>query len=160
MHTRLAVLDDNEEDLRLIESHLIKFGYSGKFFTEVDEFEKSLDELPQIIITDYYLGGRTGVDVMRKVKDKHPISTFIIISSEMAPSQLVDIINVGWGCYYINKYNGNFDAFIKELCNKIDLAIASLAAKLEGVEKAKKKDDEIRIKGLEIISIIDNDKIK
>jgi DNA-binding NtrC family response regulator len=155
---RLSVLDDNEEDLQLIKAGLERFGYRGTFFSQVEEFEKDLDEMPRIIITDYYLGGRTGVDVMRKVKEKHPICTFIIISSQMSVPQLIDIINVGWGCYFINKDHLDFDEFIKELCNKIDQAKAALTSKLEGVERAKRRNEEIKRQGLEILSIIDTEK--
>jgi DNA-binding NtrC family response regulator len=158
MHTRLAVLDDDVEILKEIETELLKFGYKGKYFSEVDDFEQHLDELPQVIITDYYLGGRTGVDVMKKVKVKHPISTFIITSSKMNNAQLVDIINVGWGCYYINREEHDFGGFIKELCNKIDLAISSMKLKIEGVERAKKKDEEIKVNALSILEIIDTGK--
>src|SRR5438270_26835 len=113
MEIKLVVLDDDKDDLSLMETYLTRFGYKAKYYSEVDEFEKSLDAMPTIIVTDYYLGGRTGVDMMRKVKDKHPICTFIIVSSQMSVTQLIDIVNVGWGCYYINKGNGDVDKFIK-----------------------------------------------
>jgi DNA-binding response OmpR family regulator len=69
---KILVIDDNDQDRKIIERFLRKSGYSEVLLAETGEqgVEKAIAEKPDLVITDTILPGIDGFEVCRLIKDK------------------------------------------------------------------------------------------
>lgn len=67
---KILLVDDDLVQLKLFEKLLTTNGYSCKIALSVDEAEKLLlDEVPELIISDYQMPGKDGFDFRKKLLD-------------------------------------------------------------------------------------------
>ncbi|MFC1708660.1 response regulator [Candidatus Omnitrophota bacterium] len=69
---KILVIDDNDQDRRIIERFLKKAGYSEIILAETGEqgVEKAVTEKPDLVITDTLLPGIDGFEVCRQISEK------------------------------------------------------------------------------------------
>lgn len=102
------IIDDEPMQLQMMKDHL-----AGKFVLEIHDFTsgeaalKNLHLQPEVVILDYHLqtdGGdaETGVEVLKKIKEKLPLTQVIMLSGQ-------DKIAVSVACMK----NGAYDYIVK-----------------------------------------------
>ena len=69
---RILVIDDNDQDRKIMERHLKKAGYGEVDLAETGEqgVEKAIAKKPDLVITDTMLPGIDGFEVCRQIKEK------------------------------------------------------------------------------------------
>lgn len=70
---KILVIDDNEQDRRIIKRVLSKAGYENIILAETGEegVEKAKTEKPDLVITDTLMPGIDGFEVCRKIREAH-----------------------------------------------------------------------------------------
>jgi len=70
---KILVIDDNDQDRKIIERFLRKAGYFYVTTAETGEqgVEKAITEKPDLVITDTLLPGIDGFEVCRQIKEKY-----------------------------------------------------------------------------------------
>ena len=97
---RIFILDDEEIFSFSIEHYLKKAGYSDieRFETPEALFEK-MNEEPDVLILDHFLGNHIGLDVLEKVKKMHPSTKVIYLSAQKTASIAVRALKLGAFAY-------------------------------------------------------------
>lgn len=69
---KILVIDDNDQDRKIIERFLKKAGYDEVILAETGEkgVESAINDKPDIVITDTLLPGIDGFEVCRQIKEK------------------------------------------------------------------------------------------
>ena len=72
--TNIMYIDDSQESIRLFELYFSKFNYSIRSFNNLESAFNSIaaGEPCDLVITDFYLNGETGEDVLLKIKAFNP----------------------------------------------------------------------------------------
>lgn len=95
---RVLIVDDQRDILRLIHSSLDTLGHEMKIF-EAPSGEEGLLEATKhkvdLVISDYKLPGITGVELMAKVRARHPDVKFILITAMTDRRTRDEIRNAG-----------------------------------------------------------------
>jgi DNA-binding response OmpR family regulator len=82
---KVLVIEDDELFLKYVQATLVKDGYR---VSTADDFEKgymlALAEQPDIIISDYYLPGGTGLELLKRLRETNQLnhSRFMLMSSK------------------------------------------------------------------------------
>ncbi len=80
----IFVIDDEENICNALKRALMINNYNVKSFLSSEDaisyLEKNDKEIPELIITDYQLKGRTGLDLLEKIKIKYPDISVILIT--------------------------------------------------------------------------------
>ena len=73
MGKKILVIDDNEQDRKIIHRLLRSAGYADVVTAETGEegVEKAVSESPDIVITDTNLPGIDGFEVCRSIREAH-----------------------------------------------------------------------------------------
>ncbi len=80
-HIPILILDDNRDLLDLVELEFKRQGIVNfMVFFDEDEFIAALGENPCVCIIDHYLSKRTGLDILKIVREKNEYSFFIALS--------------------------------------------------------------------------------
>ncbi|MGE0018322.1 MAG: response regulator [Draconibacterium sp.] len=114
----IFVVDDNKILNRVTTEHLKKNGYFNvRSFFSGEECLNSLKKrlIPDIVVEDYNMTGMNGIDVLKAVKKKHPLTQFIFLTSNDDIEIAVNTI----------KY-GAFDYIVKD-----SMAMEKLAYKID-----------------------------
>ena len=72
MGKKLLIIDDNEQDRKIMKRFLNKAGFENIVMAETGELgvEKALSEKPDIIVLDTLLPGINGFEVCRRIREK------------------------------------------------------------------------------------------
>lgn len=90
MSKTIAILDDEEDILKLLQNYLGKAGFYVKAFSSPEAFMKYIDHhRPDLILLDLMLPGSDGLEICRYLK-KHPEKSHIPIIMLTARSQEAD----------------------------------------------------------------------
>lgn len=102
----IFVVEDNTMFLRLIKFQLQNKGYENiKLFSNGTECVNNINQNPDIVILDYSLGDMTGLDVLKKIRDKSPKSKVIMLSEQKSIETTVKILKLGVNEYIVkNNY--------------------------------------------------------
>ena len=91
------LLVDDEETIRFAFSELLS--RDGHDVTTADSYEAAIDTLSgnefDLIITDILLGGHTGVDLLRQVKDRRLTCPVIMITGEPNIKTAMEAVRLG-----------------------------------------------------------------
>ena len=101
----IFVVDDNKILNRVTTEHLKKNGYFNvRSFFSGEECLNSLKKrlIPDIVVEDYNMTGMNGIDVLKAVKKKHPLTQFIFLTSNDDIEIAVNTIKYG-AFHYIVK---------------------------------------------------------
>ena len=100
---RVLVVEDNENNMKLICLVLNKHGYEPiKAFTGKDGVEKAIQERPDIILMDIQLPDISGIEAVKRIRmvdDMQDIPIIAITSYAMAGDR-EKILNVGCDGYF------------------------------------------------------------
>ena len=70
---KILVVDDNQDDLKLIQDFLTPRGYEVHALKAVQEVMAKVRQLaPKIVILDWVFPGKEGVNICREIKHSHP----------------------------------------------------------------------------------------
>lgn len=120
--TKLAL----EEDFKIEATH------------DNNEFIERAKE-PSVLVVDWFLDeGVRGIDVMRTIKKDRPLTQFIFVSSLASVGVLLEVVNEGWGAFFIEKDKTNFH---DELVEKIRRSKSLLKTIIEAAKKKSIKEE-------------------
>jgi two-component system cell cycle response regulator DivK len=100
---RVLVVEDNENNMKLICLVLNKHGYEPiKAFTGKDGVEKAIQERPDIILMDIQLPDISGIEAVKRIRmvDDMQDITIIAITSYAMAGDREKILNVGCDGYF------------------------------------------------------------
>lgn len=97
----LYIVDDDVFYLEFLKKELQK-DYEIKIFETAEDCILSINErAPDLIVTDFYLPGMTGFDLMTNMKDRLPETRFILLSSTEDGNLVLELIRKGVRNYVI-----------------------------------------------------------
>jgi len=74
-------------------------------FRNIDECIGAINQNPDVIILDYSVDGLSGLDFMKKYKEKHPQIDFIFLSAQNDVEVAVKIMKMGAADYIVKNQN-------------------------------------------------------
>ena len=95
---KILILEDNENDVKLIQRELKKSGliFSSEFVQNREAFENALNSFkPDIILSDYSLPSFDGVTAFHIKQKKSTDTPFIIVSGTIGEENAVELIKNG-----------------------------------------------------------------
>ncbi len=99
----VAIVDDDDETLDLIEQILKEEGFKAQRFHSVEEL---LPRLPQrsfdLIFSDLMLPGASGLDLLRTLREMGLDTPFVLITGYASLDSAIEAVNKG-ASYYIKK---------------------------------------------------------
>ena len=128
MNELIAVIDDEQEILNIIETNLTEALYKTEVFSNSESFYDFLEEkLPDLIILDLYLKNEDGLDICKKLKSnseyKHiPI---IMVTSKSEESDRIVGLEFGADDYVTKPF------FPKELAARVKAVLRRTGGKEE-----------------------------
>jgi len=139
----IIIIEDNQSDLELIKKTLVKSGFNIEVRSTLDESEFKqflVDEIPDIILTDYSFPQYSGLKAVEFVKMNYPQIPIVIVTGTLDEETAASSIK-----------SGAWDYVVKERLFRLPSAIKSaLKLKEEKSERAKTnarlKESEERIR--------------
>jgi response regulator RpfG family c-di-GMP phosphodiesterase len=100
----IVVIDDDSSALRAIERILADIDIEVLSATSPEQGLKLLTECePDIVISDYHMPGRNGVDVLEVAKSMHPRAIRILLTAGVSKEAVIDAINRAGIALFIEK---------------------------------------------------------
>jgi DNA-binding NtrC family response regulator len=78
------IVDDDESMIIIVKNHLLKrFGKELNIsaFDNGESCLEKMDEQTHVVILDYYLNGKNGLDILQLIKTKNPSTEVIMLSN-------------------------------------------------------------------------------
>ncbi len=104
--SQILVIDDeasNRDALRLL---LTSAGYAAQVASSGEEALEILQETPfEVIITDLFLPGVSGIDILKKVKEDTPYTNVILITGHASAETAVEAMKEGAFDYITKPFN-------------------------------------------------------
>jgi len=128
---KVLFVDDEEEMVRVMEHRLAKRDFDVTTALSGDEALQRLDSSsPDVVILDVFMPGLSGIDTLKQIKSKKPLTEVIMLSGNATMDLAVE-----------GMQNGAFDFLIKpvnigELVEKINRAHARRMEHEERIRKA------------------------
>jgi two-component system, sporulation sensor kinase E len=111
---RRLLVEDDEDDYMIIKDYLSDTFLSYEI-TWANNFAHFLTHINQssfdLVITDYLLGNTSGIEVLKKVKEKDPFIPVMLLTGKGSTSIDMEAMKLGASDYLIK---GSFDAFTIE----------------------------------------------
>ncbi len=97
---RIFILDDEEIFSFSIEHYLKKAGFTDihRFLTSKELLAK-MNDAPDVLILDHFLGREIGLDVLQQVKKTHPSTKVIYLSAQKTATIAVRALKLGAFAY-------------------------------------------------------------
>ena len=93
---RLLVVDDEQDVLSLLETLLKKDGHEVETATSGEEALAKMEEnIPDLVITDLYMDGMNGMQLMESIHSKTPLLPVIILSGQAQIRDAVKATHMG-----------------------------------------------------------------
>jgi len=120
---KIIVVEDNVNDFTLIERQINKV-LENSYILHVNSFEKFkaslVDFRPDIIISDYKLGGFTGMDVLDYVHENSPSTCFIFVTGTINNEEIaVNTILNGASGYILKKNISRLNEKLSPIFEKV-----------------------------------------
>lgn len=116
--SRILVVDDDQDMLRLITMRLRAAGYA---VDTADSAESALNQLtierPQLVLSDVRLPGKDGLQLFEEIQHNHPSLPVILLTAHGTIPDAVEATSKGVFSYLTKPFDG------KELLDKINLAL-------------------------------------
>ncbi|HVG41356.1 MAG TPA: response regulator [Chitinophagaceae bacterium] len=116
----ILIIDDDDEDVEILSDAFKKIGLDKMHYEQSAEkaliYLKGLqnsEDLPKIIITDYYLSGSTGVDFIKLLKglDAFKHIPVIVLSMQRTEKEIQKFIEMGAADYLVKP--STYDDYLK-----------------------------------------------
>ncbi len=116
----VLVVEDEQEIRELMALHLLRQGYR---VTESASAEEAVNELNrnsyQVFVLDWMLPGMSGVDVVDKIKARHPQAAILMVTAKAEPQDIVAGLERGADDYMTKPFNPSvFVARVKALLRR------------------------------------------
>lgn len=97
MNDKLVFVVDDEENVRRLLEYWLKnkWGYRLRLFTNGEQCIEALDEAPDLVILDIMLPGISGIDTLKKIKERYPELPVIMLSAQGRIEVAVEAIKLG-----------------------------------------------------------------
>lgn len=95
---KILIIDDDPVACKLIEHIVMSDTYVSSVAENVEQALELLNLEPEnyfLIITDYYMPGKTGIDLLKIVKKLYPVIEIIIITGEGSENVAVQALRLG-----------------------------------------------------------------
>lgn len=108
-------IDDDTEELKLIEHHLLKNGVKDfKMFINARDFLKEISPSTIVVVIDHDVKDTvTGFDIMKRVLEINPICYPIIVSGNDSPRIIMRYMNNDGFRYVLKNDAGYLDSIVK-----------------------------------------------
>ena len=115
------ILDDDIDVLDIIKATIDRAGIRNyKLFTNEEKFISGLTEDIHVCVVDHWLSRRTGLDILKEIKNKNEASFVIAYTVGTNPDIIIDYLN------------GGADRFVdKNKANHLDMLTSYLKEGLE-----------------------------
>ncbi len=145
---RILLLEDNPNDAELIHHQISKnaIKFQFKHVSDFDGFDKAIDDyIPDLILSDYNLGGFTGLDALELAKRKCPLIPFIIVTGTINEETAAETIK-----------RGAWDYVVKERLTRLGSAMNNALQLKEEKEKRVIDREKLKISEERFRKMIDN----
>lgn len=106
---RILVVDDAPEIRRLLQRFLAREGYQVSLAEDGETALKMLDEAPyHVAVVDLVMPGLGGVDVLREIRQRHPLTDVIILTGYGELETAATTLSLG-AYYYLQKESFNLN---------------------------------------------------
>ncbi|NVM03265.1 MAG: response regulator [Candidatus Helarchaeota archaeon] len=102
---KILIIDDDDNILKIIQLNLEKLGYHVLLSGDgEDGFEKIRMIKPNLVITDFMIPGMSGLEVLKKTKEKYPEIIVIFMTAYGSQKIAVDAMKKGADDYVIKPF--------------------------------------------------------
>lgn len=91
----ILVLDDDEDDLKIVESIVKKTGKKYELFTNEDIYISKLNDEANIHIIDHFLSKMSGLQILREIKRRNELNFVIAYTGTKNDQTIIDYTNGG-----------------------------------------------------------------
>ena len=77
---RILIIDDDKMFGQVIKSYLNELGYEATVRNNTERLDEFIDETVSMILLDLYMPGKTGIETLIYIKEKHPNTPVIIMT--------------------------------------------------------------------------------
>ncbi|UXR65220.1 response regulator transcription factor [Bdellovibrio bacteriovorus] len=125
----VLVVEDEQEIRELMALHLLRQGYR---VTESASAEEALQEVNRqsfsLFVLDWMLPGLSGVEIVDKIKSKHPGASVLMVTAKTEPQDIVSGLEKGADDYMTKPFNPSvFVARVKALLRRSQVQAAPAA---------------------------------
>lgn len=93
---RILIVDDDEDMLRLLEKWLVSDGFEViKAGSSEEALEILKDLRPNLVISDIFMGGMDGLDLLARIHDDNPLMPVIMLSGQAKIPDAVKATHLG-----------------------------------------------------------------
>lgn len=97
---KILLVDDDESITRMMERSLVRLGYEVKKASSVEDAVAILSEEPQdLVISDMYMDGASGIDLMETMRAAQLDADVIVLSGQSKISTAVEAMRLGASNY-------------------------------------------------------------
>ena len=113
----IVILDDKQPILDVLGEGLNELGYNTKTFKSGAKALEYIDESVPVVLSDIKMPHINGLDVLREVKKRSPLTEVILMTGYATMESAVEALNLGAYCYLNKPFN------FEEMKASIDKAI-------------------------------------
>lgn len=127
---RILVLDDSEDDVKLME-RVLRAGdvYFALERVETREaFERGLAEDPDVILVDYRLPHFDGLGALRLAKARHPETPVLVVTGSLSDELAAEFVQEGASDYIIKDRRSRLALAVRRAVEETRLRLARLEA--------------------------------
>lgn len=131
----IFILDDDKEALEMIEETIREEGITNyRLFRHEDDFEKELNDEIHVCVVDHRLHLKSGLDVVKLIKERNKDSFVIIYTGHKNPDTIIKYWQSG-ADEWIDKGDGGH---LEQLAKYIRKGLRKSVAKIKLMEYLKK----------------------
>jgi DNA-binding NtrC family response regulator len=123
LEKKIFIVDDEESILKML-THWVKnqWNYDVKVFTAGEDFLKSLNDEPDLVLLDIMLPGINGNDILQRVKQKNSLLPVIMLSAQGSVEVALESIRLGAFDYFPKPIDKNrLESAIRNAIKNYDL---------------------------------------
>ena len=133
---RILVVDDSVDTLEIVRRHLERAGYLVATAASVDEAHERLSGEPvELVITDLKMPGRSGLELVRWVRENLPESEVMMITGYASVEGAVEAVKSGAGEYLAKPFTD------RELLAAVDRALETRRRRLAAATAPAGRED-------------------
>jgi len=118
MPKKILLIDDEPEICSMVTEFLIDAGYAASYALTGPDGLQAIDKnTPSLVLLDVGLPGMDGIEVMRKIHEKHPSLAVIVLTGHKDTDTVKKMIEYG-ACEYLTKpihLETLLDQFVKDI---------------------------------------------
>ena len=104
----LLIVDDEQRVLDLLSSVLVKRGYRCRTASNVAQAKQVLaEETFDLLLTDRYMPGESGVDLIRHLQTHHPQTAAVMVTGVDDPELAKEVLGLGVYGFIIKPFSNN-----------------------------------------------------